>query len=358
MRARRRKLSGRRLLLVGVAIFGVLSAAGVLATEFEIFETSSGKFADAMWPGASPDVHWNLNFATTSKPANVVENGGPSASTVLTNAFAAWHDAQYKGSSVTNIAFTFGSGSSSFPAAPTIDCQNVISFSDTDTGDFPTGIIALTQIATVTSGESPSQCGSNAPPACPLEVCIVDADIVFNPADTFAAASPATNQFDLQSVATHEIGHLMGLDHSGIANAVMFPYGDTASIGVHQALWTDDLIGVSHLYPGTTTASSGISRQVTISQPGTGAIAEVYGAHVVAIDATTGNVVTDTLTDPSGNYNLLTFGGTFQVLVQSLGQNNDWSPCTIENFKGQAGYGDNDFAKIPANPTNYTGAYY
>jgi hypothetical protein len=78
----------------------------------------------------------------------------------------------------------------------------------------------------------------------------------------------------------------------------------------------------------------------------------------VAIDAATGNVVTDTLTDPSGNYNLLTFGGTFYVFVQSLGQTTDWGPCTIDNFKGQAGFGNNNFADIPANPTDYTGAYY
>jgi hypothetical protein len=234
----------------------------------------------------------------------------------------------------------------------------VISFSDPESSDFPTGIIAITQIATVTNGETPSQCGSNAPPACPIDVCIVDADIVFNPAVTFATTSPGTNQFDLQSVATHEIGHLMGLDHSGIANAVMFPYGDTSAVGVHQVLWTDDLIGVSHLYPGTTTPNAGIGGQISLVQSGTGLSTLLYGAHVVAIDAATGNVVTDTLTDPSGNYNLLTFGGTFYVFVQSLGQTTDWGPCTIDNFKGQAGFGNNNFADIPANPTDYTGAYY
>ena len=84
----------------------------------------------------------------------------------------------------------------------------------------------------------------------------------------------------------------------------------------------------------------------------------VYAAHVEAIDATTGNVVTETLTDPSGNYHLRVFNGTYYVYVQSLAP--DWShgPCTILNFNGQAGYGGNNFANIPANPTNYTGTYY
>ena len=72
---------------------------------------------------------------------------------------------------------------------------------------------------------------------------------MFNPGATFATSSAGTRQYDLQSVATHEIGHLMGLDHSGIAHAVMYPYGDTSYIGVHQALWTDDMIGVSTFVP-------------------------------------------------------------------------------------------------------------
>ncbi len=77
-----------------------------------------------------------------------------------------------------------------------------------------------------------------------------------------------------------------------------------------------------------------------------------YAAHVEAIDATTGDVVTDTLTDPSGNYHLRMFGGTYYVYVQSLAADLNHGPCTLENFRGQDGYGP------PANPTNYTGKFY
>ena len=357
MRVRRKRLNPASILIAGVALVVALSSAGLLATEFEIFETTGGTFADAMWPGTAPAVTWNEDFVTT--PANVVVNDGKTVSSVLTGAFNTWQNAQYNGSAVTNIGFKFGSASAALPNEPTIDCQNVIGFSDPNSSDFPTGIIAITQIATIPNGEVPSQCSApHKPAACPIDFCIVDADIMFNPADTFATASPGTNQFDLQSVATHEIGHLLGLDHSGIANAVMFPYGDTSAVGVHQTLWTDDVIGVSHLYPGATTPNAAIQGQVSLVQTGTSLSSPVYAAHVVAIDAATGDIVTDTLSDPSGNYSLLTFGGTFQVFVQALGQTTDWGPCTIDNFKGQAGYGDNNFANIPPNPTNYTGAYY
>jgi hypothetical protein len=52
------------------------------------------------------------------------------------------------------------------------------------------------------------------------------------------------------------------------------------------------------------------------------------------------------------------FGGTFYVYVQSLAPDLNHGPCVIENFGGQAAYGNNSFAELPANPTSYTGKYY
>lgn len=348
----------RRLLLIAAALVGVFSAVALLATNFNIFEVTSGHYAYSMWPGSSPVITWNLNF--TGVPANVDENStGVTPLTVLTNAFDTWQNATYNGDAVTSVGFTFGSASASFPQSPTIDCKNVIGFADPNAStDFATGIIAFASVATVNSagGAVPFSytCGSVAPnPSCPLEVCIVDVDIMFNPAATFATASATSSQFDLQSVATHEVGHLLGLDHSTIAHAVMYPYGDTSQIGVHTALSTDDMVGVSNLYPGALMSdSTGIEGTVTVNGAG------VYGADVQAIDAKTGNAFSETLTDPSGNFHLRLFNGTYYVYVQSLAPNTSNGPTTIANFKGQAGYGDNNFSDTPSNPTNYTGRYY
>jgi hypothetical protein len=356
------EVSRKRLLLLGVAVFGVFSAVALLATNFQIWEDTAAKYVLAIWPtfspANSPNITWNLNFA--GSPPNITDNGGGVVpKTALSNAFATWATATYQNSAVTNIGFTFGTASPSLPQAPALDCQNVIGFSDPNPGDFPTGVIAFAQIATVNSDGDPVPfsypCGSIRPnPTCPLEVCIVDVDIMFNPGETFATSGVTAGQFDLQSVATHEIGHMIGLDHSGIAHAVMYPYGDTNSIGIHQSLWTDDMIGAGHLYPGPAVATygSGIEGQVKVGGAG------AYAAHVEAIDATTGDAVTDTLTDPSGNYHLRMFGGTFYVYVQSLAPDSSHGPCNIANFHGQAGYGDNNFGSIPQNPTDYTGKYY
>ncbi len=360
---------GRKtLLLLAVATLGVFSAVGMRATNFQIWDVN-GTTVEAMWEGTPPSIKWNENFTTL--PSNVTENGsGVAPMTVLTNAFSAWSTATYNGTPVTNIEFTFGSASASFPQAPTVDCQNVIGFDDTTT-DFGTGVIAFTSIATVTVPAGSTvpfaySCGSNNPspaPTCSLEACIVDVDIMFNPkppvpfststGGQFATSAPTANQYDLQSIATHEIGHMIGLDHSGIAHAVMYPYGDTSSIGIHQGLWTDDMIGAGHLYPGAAAPTSEIQGHVAVNSS-----QDVYAAHVEAVDSTTGNAITDTLTDPSGNYRLLLFGGTFYVFVQSLAPDFNHGPCTIGDFSGQAGYGNNDFADIPANSTGYTGKYY
>jgi len=346
------KINRQRVLLVGAAILGVFSAVALLATNFQIYEISAGNYADTMWPGTPPAITWYENF--TSTPANVVVNNSVTPSSVLNRAFSVWANAESPaGSLAANISFDEGAASASLPQAPNFDCKNVIGFADPNASDFQTGVIAFAVITSTPGGFVPgSNCPSYTTP-CPIANCIVDVDIMFNPGATFATASAGSKQYDLQSVATHEIGHLLGLDHSNIAHAVMYPYGDTNEIGIHQTLWTDDIIGIGHLYPGPGTADgSGIEGTVGLGGAG------IYAADVEAIDATTGNVVTETLTDPSGNYHLRLYDGSYYVYVQSLAPSSTFGPTTIQNFKGQAGFGGNNLANIPPNPTNYTGTYY
>ncbi len=359
MRLGRIEINRQRTVLAGIAFLGIFSAVAALATNFQIYEISAGNYADSMWPGTGPTITWDENF--TSTPTNVVVKNSVTPSTVLSDAFNTWSSATAPGTSTlaTNVQFSFGSANASLPKSPTLDCKNVVGFSDPNSGDFPTGVVAFAVITTSPGGFVP---GSNCPTyttPCPIANCIVDVDIMFNPSQTFATAAAGSNQFDLQSVATHEIGHLLGLDHSNIGHAVMYPYGDTSQIGVHQTLWTDDIVGVGHLYPGPGSAdSNGIEGTVTLTQAGTANVAPLYAADVEAIDTTTGDVVTETLTDPSGNYHLRVYDGTYYVYVQSLAPNVNSGPTTILNFSGQAGYGDNNVANIPANPTNYTGKFY
>ncbi|XP_059448875.1 metalloendoproteinase 2-MMP-like [Corylus avellana] len=51
--------------------------------------------------------------------------------------------------------------------------------------------------------------------------------------------------FDLQTVALHEIGHLLGLDHSEIVGAIMYAY---INEGETKGLHADDIQGIKSLY--------------------------------------------------------------------------------------------------------------
>lgn len=53
------------------------------------------------------------------------------------------------------------------------------------------------------------------------------------------------NAFDLETVALHEIGHLLGLGHSSVQSAIMFP---SISSGTTKGLHQDDIQGIRALY--------------------------------------------------------------------------------------------------------------
>lgn len=84
---------------------------------------------------------------------------------------------------------------------------------------------------------------------------IFDADIelnsraVANPGGfVFASArTPEPDECDLQTILTHEFGHFLGLAHSNITRAVMYP---TAGLGeIRSDLNSDDSAGICAIYP-------------------------------------------------------------------------------------------------------------
>ncbi|MFI9174183.1 matrixin family metalloprotease [Streptomyces lincolnensis] len=66
----------------------------------------------------------------------------------------------------------------------------------------------------------------------------------YDDAETWSLTGNAQT-FDAETVTLHEIGHLLGLDHSAVPGAVMFrSYG-----GVRRSLTQDDIDGIRRLYP-------------------------------------------------------------------------------------------------------------
>ncbi len=79
---------------------------------------------------------------------------------------------------------------------------------------------------------------------------IIDADTVYNPNYTWGATGSAY-AIDAQSVATHEIGHQLGLDHSPYQDATMF-YATGQGNTSQRSLSSDDIAGVCAIYPSGT----------------------------------------------------------------------------------------------------------
>jgi hypothetical protein len=79
---------------------------------------------------------------------------------------------------------------------------------------------------------------------------IIDADIVFWDGGFrfFTGSTGCSNGFYIEDIAAHEFGHALGLGHSTVTGATMYPSVSTCATG-NRTLDADDIAGVVALYP-------------------------------------------------------------------------------------------------------------
>lgn len=149
---------------------------------------------------------------------------------------------------------------------------------------------------------------------------ISEADIALNPAALFSTDG-TFGTYDLESVLTHELGHLLGLEHSGMVGATMQPR--LAVNGLYtlpafspRTLSEDDRAGVRSLY-GPRTGRGAIAGVVTYANG-----APAYGAHVWAEDVARGRSVAGQITSQSGAYHIDDLPpGQYRLIVEYLDGN-------------------------------------
>jgi hypothetical protein len=121
-----------------------------------------------------------------------------------------------------------------------------------------------------------------------------DADIVFwDGGRTFftGAAGCASGGAYIEDIATHELGHALGLQHSSSADATMYSSYSSCSTGM-RTLSADDVAGAQALYAGGA-GEADTAPTVTILAPGNGATASsttTVNFSGSATDTTDGNI--------------------------------------------------------------------
>jgi predicted Zn-dependent protease len=143
---------------------------------------------------------------------------------------------------------------------------------------------------------------------------LLEADIFFNAAMAWSTAQDGqSGRFDVQSIATHEAGHFLGLGHSALgeterlasgnrrliaAAAVMFPIAFSPGNITERTLHADDVAGVSDIYPSSDFRRTTGSIAGHITRDGQG----LFGAHVTAFNLRTRELVANFTLEDNGRY--------------------------------------------------------
>lgn len=87
------------------------------------------------------------------------------------------------------------------------------------------------------------------PPGCGFYGNAIPRPFHFDDQEHAWVIGAAASSYDVETIALHEIGHILGLQHSSTAGAVMFP--TVSANSTTRVLTNDDLEGIRRLYPPT-----------------------------------------------------------------------------------------------------------
>lgn len=262
-----------------IAILSLLLLIPLNASGFvpQIDFNERGRIVSISWPASTARDGLSFFVNTDSFPFNSRD-----IDRIVAASFAAWDEIE-----TADLRFIDG-GSGNFRKSAT-DQRNVITYdpSGVEIGaPAGSGVIAITTINWDEQGR------------------ITDTDITFNGRDfTFSVSEelPGPGPVDLQDVMTHEVGHLIGLDHTPLVGTTsvrptMNPFASQQAPGAARTLQPDDTAGATFLYPGPTATQLGTITGQVVGPNGDPA----FGVHVIAFDVNTDEFVVSTLSGSAG----------------------------------------------------------
>ena len=157
---------------------------------------------------------------------------------------------------------------------------------------------------------------------------ISEADIVINPYAYSVVGAPlefstdgTPGTYDLQSTLTHEIGHLLGLNHSNVIGATMnATQGLNGTFGLpalgERTLSESDLAAVKSIY-GSRGGTGSIEGRIMSNEQGT--LLPAARAQVWLEDAASGRVMASGVTNATGAFNIAGIvPGLYRVMTEYL----------------------------------------
>jgi len=255
--------------------------------------------------GARHTEYWGVDDATITYVIN--DAGSPNVGdgsdfTAIQDAVNAWQAVLG-----TELTMTYG-GTTAQEDANALDQVNLVTWLD-DQYPFSSLVLAVGVSTSFTTATD-----YNGRLYRPGE--IVDVDMIFNPSKAFktSTAGPGFGT-DIQSVATHEAGHLWGLAHTAIRSATMYyvlPAGTAA-----RSLESDDQLAYLKAYADAATRA-GANRIAGVVTDGQSQL-PVPGAIVFATDAATGDTAACDFTLPDGSYTFMGLpDGDYYVSIYPL----------------------------------------
>lgn len=308
------------IMLVVFASPAVFSAASTRATSTTSFEYNNSTRAQRLrWPNTTIKVA--LSRSLTTPGANI--RLGSDVLGAARRALSRW-------SAISDITFqVFESDLQSISSARGGDGISLITVADT----VPNNTIFN---GTVTAGRTrvffDEETGD-----------ISEADIVINPHPTSADGLPVQfstdgtrGTYDLESTFTHEIGHLLGLDHSSIISSTMHPhqalngvYGKPAF--TERTPSEEDRFRIRRMYDST--FGVGLGEGLIEKLNALGNRTPLNQAEVWVEETTTGRVIGAAQTSANGSLRLDNMSSSYRILGRNMALGRLGSEETNRNDK-------------------------